>query len=509
MSKFSSYIALIGISLLSFTAYLDVTIVSTALPDIQTSLHMTVSELQWVMNACFLGVSAFMASMGRLADIYGRRKVFYIGTLIFGFASISAGLSSTAIWLILFRAIQGITAAIILPVGVALISTLFNKNDIAKAMGIFGIITGAGLALGPVVGGALVSVFSWPAVFFVNIPFIIVGFAMCFFTVKESYSQAKMQIDYLGMIFLILTISSLVFAMVEGTNYGWDSPLIICSFLLFIVSLIFLIVVEKRVSDPIIDESLFKNPAFLTTVFVFFVAGGLMAVILFIDPLYLHLILNKSIWMTGIYLFIIPLTSMLASPFIGKLNQLQGPRRLIIYSAILFIVASILQSLFDAEFNLVWILVGFISFGLAWSISCQSPAIYIAQMIKQDHISVALGTLYSFWNIGAAVLLALGASLFHLSVQQSISHQLISENFVVANSDQIILNQFVKQPDQMLTIINKLSLPHAEMKNIFTQAFLSGMHAMFWPLIVFSTIVFLAFVLLKSKKVVRGDRRVR
>ena len=231
LSRAKKLYLLYGVSMLSFTGFLDATIVSAALPDIQSSLNMSVTQLQWIMNAFFLGISAFMASMGRVGDLYGRRKVFYIGTLVFGLASISAGLATAPAFLILCRALQGITTAITIPVGIALIQAAHDKKEIAKAMSIFGSITGAGLALGPVIGGALVTGFGWPAVFFVNIPFIIVGFALCMVGVKESRSNSEMTLDYFGIVFLTLTIASLVFGMVQANSAGWNSELVITSFI--------------------------------------------------------------------------------------------------------------------------------------------------------------------------------------------------------------------------------------------------------------------------------------
>jgi EmrB/QacA subfamily drug resistance transporter len=449
MAKASKIFALMGISLLSFTGFLDATIVSTALPSIQASLHMSVTELQWVMNAFFLGISAFMASMGRVADIYGRRKIFYIGTLIFGIASLGAGLATSAGWLIVFRAIQGITTAITIPVGIALIQTIFDQNETAKAMGIFSSITGAGLALGPVVGGALITAFGWPAVFLVNIPFIVIGFGMCFFTVKESRSTTEMRLDYFGILFLVLTIGALVFAVVEANNYGWESTPIISSFVIFVVSLIFLIVTEAKVAHPIMSGDLFKNRVFISSILFAFAGGGLMSVILFIDPLYLNLIINKNIFLTGVLLFIMPLVVMTSSPIIGRINHHTGPRKIMIYGAIFYILAAASQMFFSAHLNYFLLTAGFIIFGLGWAVVNQAPAVALGQSVAGDHVSVAMGALFSFYNIGAAVMLALGVTLFHWRTQVELLQNFANQHLVLNAQQQALLEQFVKQPDKM------------------------------------------------------------
>lgn len=486
----SNVFALMGISLLSFTGFLDATIVSTALPSIQSDLHMTVTQLQWVMNAFFLGVSAFMASMGRIADMYGRRKIFYIGTIIFALASLGAGMATQALWLIFFRAIQGIMVAITIPVGIALIHTVFNKQETSRAMGVFGAITGAGLALGPVVGGALVTAFGWPFVFFVNIPFIIIGLTMCLFTLKESRSAVEMRLDYFGILFLVLTIASFVFAVVEANTYGWGAPLIKASFIVSAVSLILLIISESNAPHPIMAGSLFKNRAFTTSILFSFVGGGLMSVILFIDPLYLSLILNKTTWMTGVFLFIMPLVVMASSPVIGHMNEKIGPFKIMAYGAIFYLIASISHTYFSANLNYFLLVSTFIIFGLGWAIVNQSPAVAVGQSIHEDHLSVAMGVLFSFYNIGAAVMLAVGVTLFHSQAMQRLLLGLSEKGVFVNAAQKTLLTRFVSQPNNMNHIIQQLNFVGPDIPNTFNQAFMAGMHMMYLPLIMLAAIAF-------------------
>ncbi|MCD6047388.1 MAG: stp [Gammaproteobacteria bacterium] len=496
MENLSKYIALIGISLLSFTGFLDVTIVSTALPNMQASLHMSVTELQWVMNACFLSVSAFMASMGRVADIYGRRKVFYIGAIVFGLASLGAGLSTHALGVIISRAIQGITVAILVPVGVAIIQQLFEQGNVAKAMGIFGTITGAGLALGPVVGGALVTAFGWPSVFYVNLPFIVIGLSLCLFTVKESRSSTKMSLDWLGMLLLVVTISSLVFAVVEANNYGWDSLVIISSFIIFALSLGLFVIAEKKAAHPIMAPELFKNRVFLPAMLFAFAAGSLMAIILFINPLYLSTIVNQSTWMTGVYLFIIPLVVMLSSPLVGQINHRIGAHKAMIYGSLFLLLATLGQIFFDMNLNLALLVPSFILFGLAWAIVNQSPGIALGEAIHGDHLSVSLGALFSFYNIGAAVMLAVSVTLFHWRTMT-----VLTNNFQAVSAQQgELLKQFVSEPNHLMQIATQFANPN-EAATLFKQAFMAGSHAMFWPLIALSLISLWSLSLSGKRKV--------
>lgn len=397
---------LFGISLLNFIAFLDATIVSTALPAIQLQLSMSITQLQWIMNAFYLGCSALMASMGRVADIYGRRKVFYLGVLIFGFASISAGLAQNAGFLIFCRAIQGMMTAIIIPVGIALIQVSHEQNEISKAMGVFGMVTGLGLALGPVVGGSLVTVFGWPAIFFVNIPFIFIGFIFCFKTVKESHVSAEIRLDYGGVLFLTLTILSLVFGVVEGNNYGWHSLLIQGSLFIFLISLFLLIVIERRVKHSILAGYLFHNKIFVTTMVFAFLGGGIMGVVLFIDPLYLQVVLGFSDLMTGIYLFIISAVVMFGAYIVGHLNYHYGAKIMLIFGTLFYLVSIVLHMNFSVEFHPLLVLGAFIFMGLGWAIVNVVPSAALGTNIHGDHLAVAFGALFTFYNVASSLILS-------------------------------------------------------------------------------------------------------
>lgn len=499
MTKATKLFLLIGVSLLSFTGFLDVTIVSTALPIIQSSLHMTVTQLQWVMNACFLGISAFMASMGRIADMYGRRRLFYIGTIVFGIASLGAGLSTLPVWLILFRGIQGITIAITIPVGIALIQTAFDSTEVAKAMGIFGTITGAGLALGPVVGGALVSTLGWPSVFFVNIPFVIIGFSLCLLSVKESRSKTIMTLDYWGILFLVLSISSLVFAVVEANNYGWKSPVIIGSFITFIVSLILLFITESKAAHPILASKLFKNQVFISSMLFAFIGGGLMSVVLFIDPLYLHIVLHETIWMTGVFLFIIPLVVTASSPIIGHINHRTGPRTVMIFGALFLIATAISHLFFSIDISYFFIIFSFVAFGLGWAIVNQVPAVALGQSIDTDQLSVGIGALFTFFNIGTAIMLAIGTTIFQWRAMQHLIQYFSQQHLEMSENKIVLLKRFINQPDQLNSVSQQLNSILPTAKHVLENAFIAGMHAMYWPLILLAVISFFSIIGLMKK----------
>ena len=461
---------------------------STALPDIQSHLHMSVSQLQWILNAFFLGVSSFMASMGRVADLYGRRKVFYSGTLVFGLASIGAGLATTPGVLIACRVFQGIATAITIPVGIALIQVAHDKHEIAKAMSVFGSITGLGLALGPVLGGVLVTAFGWPSVFFVNIPFVVIGFLLCMVSVKESRSHSDMTLDYFGIIFLMLTTAALVFAMVEANSAGWGSELVIASFVVSIICFIIFVFVERNVKHSIMAGYLFRHRIFVSSILFVCVGGSAMGVVLFIDPLYLHVILGKNNFITGVILFIIPLSVVFCAYMIGHIHRSVGSRFLMIIGSLAYLFMSGLHMILGISVAWVIIVPTFLLMGLGWGIMNTVPGIALGESMHGDQIGVAIGALYSFFNISAAVILALSVVVFHMRTSAALMTGFSRDHVNLSVVDKGYLEKFMHQPDQLYHMATKFNMNHAVAIDLLKNAFVSGMHVMYVP------VAFLAFI---------------
>jgi MFS family permease len=190
--------SLSGLSMACLVGFLGFAVVNTALPAIQRELGVSFVVLQWVMNVFVLALSIFMVNMGRFGDAFGRRPMLYSGLALFGTASLFSGLSSGGITLIVFRVLQGLGLAVILPSSLALISNTFPENERGRAIGIWTSVTGIGLALGPVLGGVITSSLGWRWVFFVNIPVLFTATAVCLLSVRESVRETDKSIDWYG-----------------------------------------------------------------------------------------------------------------------------------------------------------------------------------------------------------------------------------------------------------------------------------------------------------------------
>ena len=216
--------ALLGVSLLAFTAFLDATIVDTALPFIQASLKTNILQLQWVANIFTIILSMTMIAIGKFADLWGRKRVFYIGVVLFAIAAFGAGLSPTVEILIASRGLQALGASTIFIASAALLSDVFPEKERIKAISIYGGVTGFGLMIGPFLGGILIELFNWRWVFWINLPLIAAGLAACSFSlrahIREKHSS---RIDWLSLFLLICGLGFLMYGIIAGAQANWSS----------------------------------------------------------------------------------------------------------------------------------------------------------------------------------------------------------------------------------------------------------------------------------------------
>jgi len=204
-----------------FMLLLDITIVNVALPDIQDELDASLADLQWVIDAYALSLAALLLTAGSLADLFGRRLVFVIGTALFTLGSIACGAANDITFLTLARAFQGIGGAAMFATALALIAAEFQGRDRGVAFGLFGATTGVAVALGPVLGGVLTSGLSWRWIFFVNIPACLVAIAIARLKMRESNDPRAGRPDWVGFVTFSLALGALVYGLIEAGRTGW------------------------------------------------------------------------------------------------------------------------------------------------------------------------------------------------------------------------------------------------------------------------------------------------
>jgi EmrB/QacA subfamily drug resistance transporter len=406
--------ALFGVSIASFLGCVDFTIVNTALPSLQADLGTSVDSLQWVINGFILALSSFMVLVGRLADLHGRKRVLFIGLSVFGLASLGAGLASQIQWLIVARVFQGLACAVLYTASGAIVASTFDSAEQGKAFGVLFGVNGVGLAVGPVLGGVITSVFGWPWIFLINVPFVLLSLAICSFSVDESRAaQASARLDGLGVILLLIGLPSLVLVIVQGAAWGWTALPTLALGALALLALAGFVRVEQRVAAPIIDLHLFANRRFVAGVVASFGLALFYCVAFFVMPLYLALIRGASVQEAGLLLLPTTLGVALLSPWVGRWVDRRGPALLIKTGLLLFVLSALLQVGFDRQTSLAYLLLAFVLMGLGWASILGPSTVLGMSSVPEDVGSVAMGSLMTLHNVGGGLGLALGVGLYH------------------------------------------------------------------------------------------------
>jgi len=288
------WVVLVLICMAQFMVVLDATIVNVALPSIQKSLGLSEDNLQWIVNAYTLVFGGFLLLGGRLGDLLGRKRVFLVGLVIFTSASLLDGLAQNSGMLIGSRALQGLGAALISPAALSIISTTFAEGaERAKALGVWAAIAIGGSAIGLVLGGALTEWFSWPWIFFVNVPVGIVVFFLSLRIVPESVdTELERHFDIAGAVTVTGGLMSLVYAMVSAAEDGWGSTKVIGFFILAAILIGSFLVIESRSSSPLVRLSIFRVRSLSTAnLTMFFAFSGIFAMFFF-NTLYIQRVLG-------------------------------------------------------------------------------------------------------------------------------------------------------------------------------------------------------------------------
>src|SRR4051794_27336094 len=254
---------LVAVCTATFMLLLDITIVNVALPAIQRALDASFSNLQWVVDAYALALATCVLTAGALADLFGRKRLFLIGVVLFTVASVFCGLSNDALFLIIARGVQGVGGAIMFATALALLSQEFHGKERGTAFGVWGATVGAAVAIGPLAGGLLTSWLSWRWIFLVNIPIGIAAVVLSAKQLRESSDPDHGHLDPIGLVTLTGGLLALVLALIEGNQHGWSSAFILSLLAAAAVLLVAFVASQAVERNAMVDLTLFGRPAFV------------------------------------------------------------------------------------------------------------------------------------------------------------------------------------------------------------------------------------------------------
>jgi EmrB/QacA subfamily drug resistance transporter len=397
--------ALAALSLSVFMISLDNTVVAVALRAIQKDLNTTVPELEWVVNAYSLTFAVLLITAGKLADYLGRRRMFLAGLVVFTLSSLWCGLSSSGGELITARAVQGCGAALMLPSTLSVITAIFPVSHRGIALGIWSAVSGAALAVGPLIGGALVDSAGWQWIFYINVPVGIVGVILTVLLVPESRDTSEDQgLDLGGLATSAAGMFLLVFGLIEANRYGWGSAFIILCFVGSAVAFVAFVLVERRTRLPMVDLSLFHDSTYAGANFAGLTTFMSLFGFIFFISLYAQTVLGYTALKTGLAFISSTIAVMVMAPVGGKLSDKIGSRipmtaGLTIFGVSLIILSGVVTETTHFWAMFPWFVMGGCGFGLVLP---PSTAAALAA-VPTDKSGVAAGLLQAIRQVGGAL----------------------------------------------------------------------------------------------------------
>jgi EmrB/QacA subfamily drug resistance transporter len=396
-----------------FMIMLDNTVVNVALPSIQKDLGASLSSLEWTVNAYTLSFAVLLVTGGRLGDIFGRRRMFVAGVVLFAASSALIGLAPDQAWLVAGRAVQGIGAAFMMPGTLSIISNTFPPAERGRAIGTWAGVSALALALGPAVGGALTEYVSWRAIFFLNLPVAIGAVIVTLFAVRESFDKTvERRIDFAGIGTLSVGLSALVLALVEGNAWGWGSPEIVALLVIAVVGLVAFALVEMHGKAPMVQFEFFRSRSFLGANTVAFIVSFAMLAMFFFIAIYMQNILHYNALEAGIRFLPSTVVIIFAAPLAGRLADRIGSRIPMTVGLALAALALYLQSNLTADSTYGDLLVPFMIMGLGMGLTMSPMSTAAMNAVSSDKAGVASGILSMSRMVGGTFGVAAIGALF-------------------------------------------------------------------------------------------------
>ena len=356
---------LVGVALATFMTFLDNNVVNVALPSIQRELHLSISGLEWIVSSYILVFSGLMLVGGRLADVFGRRRLFVAGIAVFTGASLLAGLAGSEEILVFARVLQGIGAAASIPSTLAIISSTFpDPKERSRAVGVWSAVSALALALGPFTGGFVSDRWDWGWIFLINVPVGAVTIVIMLAAMQESRETVRRRLDLPGLVASAVTLLSLTYALIEGHNRGWTSGLILGSFALAAVAGAAFMLIERRATDPMVDLSTFRIRIFSGGTGAMILWGfGVMGVYFF-TAMYLQNVLGFSPTEAGAAF--VPMALMMAAtaPVAGVLARRLGTHVTVALGLALNAAGLVMVSFVGEHGHFLDLMPAFVAFGV-------------------------------------------------------------------------------------------------------------------------------------------------
>jgi EmrB/QacA subfamily drug resistance transporter len=395
-----------------FLATIDGSIVNVALPTLVRDLNTDFATIQWVVLSYLLTMTTLMLSIGRLGDMVGKKAIYTAGFVVFTIGSALCGLAPTVYWLIAFRVLQAVGAAMTLALGAAIVTEAFPAEERGRALGLIGTIVSLGVIIGPTIGGVMIEVLSWHWIFFVNLPVGVVGTLMAWRFVPNFKPLGRQRFDYWGAFTLFTSLLALLLALTLGQQLGFEDIRISLLFAVWLIFLIVFLIIETRTAQPMIALKIFGNILFsvnLVTGFITFVA---IAGVFILLPFYLEDVLNYNTQQVGFLLAVVPVGLGIFAPIAGALSDRFGTRPITVLGLIMLVVGYVALTGLSTETTTWGYILRLVPIGIGMGIFQSPNNSAIMGAVPRERLGVASGLLSITRTLGQTVGIAILGALW-------------------------------------------------------------------------------------------------
>jgi len=394
-----------------FILMLDSTVVALALPSIRHDVDATSAGLQWVMNGYLLVITAFVVTGGRLGDMFGRKRLFLIGMVVFTLGSVVSATADDQLTLIAGRLVQGLGAAPMLPLSLAIVCHAFPAGTQARALGIWAGISAVALGFGPLIGGALVDL-DWRLIFWINLPIMLVGIAIVWRAAPESTDPGSgSHVDVPGLVLLALGLTAIVLALIQAEE--WSDGAVVALAGAGVLLLYGFWWIEHRSREPIVDFSLFRNGPYFGASAAAFALVGAYWTVMFFQPQYLQDVRGHSAVLSGLLIMPVTAPMIVVSPFSGRLIARFGARGLMTVGMVLGTLGLVALTQTGPHSSYVLLLAGYLPFGIALGLVYAPMSTAAMAAMPAEKVGIASGVLAMDRVMAGTVALAVVGAVFH------------------------------------------------------------------------------------------------
>lgn len=467
--RLNNVLGLTALSMIMFMVTLDSTITNIALPTISNYFNANLTNSNWISTIYVLVLSVFIIPASKLADQLGRKRVMLVGLVLFGIGSVLCGLANSLLFLILMRVVQGFGGAIATPVMIPLSVELFGREKANQAVGIIGAVSAIAAAAGPPVGGVLIRSMSWHAIFFVNVPVVIITIFFTLICFSESYDNTlSKKIDIGGMVLLSVGLFLLTFVLLKGYDYGWMSITIVLMIVGALLSLTLFFVFEWKMEEPLIEFSLFRESTFMASTVMYFMCGFSIICSSVIFNFFLENVRNFTALHAAYIIMFTSLMVMIAMP-LGSWFAQRYDYRPVIFCGVLLISLSLFMLVhlsMNTSFFVMILDMAVLGFGFGLtSLSIVSAV----QFIPQVKAGIASGMVNAARQLGTCLGIALLVGMMNHNIDKAkiqVEHQTIKRMYELRmpqETQQIVmkdLKSLFSEKDSKKTKVQKVSYPY-------------------------------------------------